>query len=77
MLYVPDCDAVFARAVAEGATGQRPPADMFWGDRFSELVDPFGHRWAIATHTANPSPQEMARGQAEWMARMAAGGAAP
>ena len=74
MLYVPDCDAVFARAVAAGAAAKMPPADMFWGDRYSQVVDPFGHRWGIATHKANPTPEEVAKGQAEWMASMAAGG---
>lgn len=77
VLYVPDCDAVFARAVAAGATAKMPPADMFWGDRYSTVVDPFGHRWGIATHKANPTPAEIAKGQADWMASMAASGAAP
>jgi uncharacterized glyoxalase superfamily protein PhnB len=46
-LYVTDCDAAYARAVAAGATGMMPPADMFWGDRFAKLKDPFGQsgRW--------------------------------
>jgi uncharacterized glyoxalase superfamily protein PhnB len=77
VLYVPDCDAVFARAVAAGATAKMPPADMFWGDRYSTVVDPFGHRWGIATHKANPTPAEIAKGHADWMASMAASGAAP
>ncbi|HEY6106158.1 MAG TPA: VOC family protein [Anaeromyxobacteraceae bacterium] len=74
VLYVPGCDAVFARAVAAGATAKMPPADMFWGDRYSTVVDPFGHRWGIATHTADLTPAQVAKGQAEWMAKMAAGG---
>ena len=71
--YVPDCDAVFARAVAAGATAKEPPADMFWGDRYSTVVDPFGHRWGIATHKADLTPAEIAKGQAEWIAKMSAG----
>lgn len=72
--YVQDCDAVFARALAAGATAKMPPADMFWGDRYSQVLDPFGHRWGIATHKADLTEAEVARGQAEWMAKMAAGG---
>jgi PhnB protein len=74
VLYVEDCDAVFARAVAAGAAAKVPPTDMFWGDRYSQVVDPFGHRWGIATHQADLTLEEMARGQAEWLAGMAAGG---
>ena len=60
-LYTPDVDAVFARAVAAGATAQMPPTDMFWGDRFAALADPFGHSWQIATHVEDVAPEEMAR----------------
>lgn len=49
-LYVTDADASYARAVAAGATAVMPPADMFWGDRYSLVKDPFGHMWSIATH---------------------------
>ena len=59
MFYTDDVDAVFNRAVAAGAKGAMPPADMFWGDRMGQLVDPFGHRWAIATHKEDVSPDEM------------------
>jgi PhnB protein len=68
-LYVKDVDAVFAKAVAEGGTAKMPPADMFWGDRYGVLTDPFGHSWSIATHIKNPTPEEM---QAE-MAKMGPG----
>ncbi len=54
-LYVADVDAVFARAVKEGATAIMPVATMAWGDRSGRLVDPFGHHWSIATHIAVPS----------------------
>lgn len=60
-LYVPDVDAVFARALAAGATVQRPLADQFYGDRSATVVDPFGHKWTIATHIEDVSPEEMER----------------
>jgi len=63
-LYVPNVDAVYRQAVAAGAVGTMPPADMFWGDRFGEVTDPFGHKWQIATHLRDPSPAEMAAGAA-------------
>jgi PhnB protein len=59
MLYVKDVDAVYARAVEAGATGVMPPADMFWGDRYSQIEDPFGHLWSIATHLEDLTPKQM------------------
>jgi len=59
MLYIEDVDEVFKRAVAAGAKAEMPPADMFWGDRMGNIVDPFGHKWAIATHKEDVSPAEM------------------
>jgi len=59
MLYVPDTDAVYARAVAAGGTGSMPPADQFWGDRYAQVEDPFGHVWALATHLRDVSEEEM------------------
>ena len=58
-LQVPDADAVFTRAVDAGATVKMPIADMFWGDRYGMLIDPFGHSWSIATHIKDMTPQEM------------------
>ena len=60
-LYVPDVDAAFARAVDAGATAAMPVADMFWGDRYGRVVDPFGHDWSIATRKENLSPAEVGR----------------
>jgi PhnB protein len=60
-LYVTDVDAVYQQAIAAGATGKMPPADMFWGDRYGKLVDPFGHEWSIATHKEDVSAEECAR----------------
>jgi uncharacterized glyoxalase superfamily protein PhnB len=48
-IYVPDVDAAFERAVKAGGTVKMPIADMFWGDRYGQFVDPFGHVWSIAT----------------------------
>jgi PhnB protein len=59
MFYADDVDEVFKRAIAAGAKAEMPPADMFWGDRMGNLVDPFGHKWAIATHKEDVSPAEM------------------
>lgn len=61
MLYVPAVDAFMARAVSAGATVTQPPTDMFWGDRFGKLRDPFGHEWAVATHVEDVPPEEIAR----------------
>lgn len=58
-LYVTDVDAVVAQAVAAGATVTMPVADMFWGDRYGMLEDPFGHRWSVATHQRDLSVEQM------------------
>jgi uncharacterized glyoxalase superfamily protein PhnB len=58
-LYVDDVDAAFERAVAAGATAKMPPADMFWGDRYGKLTDPFGHDWSLATHVEDLTPEQM------------------
>lgn len=60
-LYVDDVDAFARRAVAAGATLTRPVADQFYGDRSAQLEDPFGHRWSIATHVEDVSPEELQR----------------
>lgn len=58
-LYVPDVDAAIAKAETAGATVTMPAADMFWGDRYGQVVDPFGHKWSLATHTRDVTPDEM------------------
>jgi uncharacterized glyoxalase superfamily protein PhnB len=58
-LYVDDVDAVVAQAVAAGATVTMPVADMFWGDRYGRIEDPFGHHWSIATPVRAVSPEEL------------------
>lgn len=61
MLYTDDVDGVFSRAAGAGAKTAVPPTDMFWGDRMAQIVDPFGHKWAIATHKEDVSPEEMGK----------------
>ena len=58
-LYVEDCDASFKRAVDAGATSKMEPNDAFWGDRYGQVVDPFGHVWSLATHIKDLSIDEM------------------
>ena len=58
-LYVENADASFEQAVRAGAQVTIPLADMFWGDRYGKLDDPFGHHWSIATHIRDVSPHEM------------------
>jgi PhnB protein len=69
-LYVNDVDADFKRAVDAGAKAEKPVADMFWGDRFGRLTDPFGHTWSLATHNEDVAPEEMKKRGAAEMARM-------
>jgi PhnB protein len=64
-LQVEDVDAVVKQAEAAGAKITMPVADMFWGDRYGQLEDPFGHRWSVATHTRDLSPQEIQDGMAK------------
>ena len=70
-LYVTDVDSVFKQAVDAGAKADTPPADMFWGDRFGKLTDPFGHSWALATHKEDVAPEEMKKRSRAAMAQMA------
>jgi PhnB protein len=58
-LYVENVDAVFAQAVAAGATPKMPVTDMFWGDRYGIIEDPFGHCWSIATHLQDLTPEQI------------------
>lgn len=58
-LYVDDVDSFVARAVEAGAKVTMPVDDMFWGDRYGKLEDPFGHRWSVATHVRDVTPEEM------------------
>jgi len=64
-LYVADADAAAAQAVAAGARITMPLADMFWGDRYGVLEDPFGHRWSVATHVRDTTLEEMQQAMAK------------
>jgi PhnB protein len=61
MLYADNVDATYKSALAAGAKSTSEPTDMFWGDRMATLTDPFGHNWAIATHTEDVSEEEMGK----------------
>jgi uncharacterized glyoxalase superfamily protein PhnB len=67
-IYVENVDAAVAQAVEAGAKMTMPIADMFWGDRYAQLEDPFGHLWSVATHTRDLSPQEIQEGMAKMSA---------
>jgi PhnB protein len=74
-IYVDDCDALFNRAVAAGATvafgGMGVMTDQFWGDRSGTLTDPHGYRWTIASHKEDLTPEEMQARQEAWMEQFA------
>lgn len=63
--YVPDCDAAIKRAQDAGAMVIMPAMDMFWGDRYGMVQDPFGHKWSIATHVKDLTPEEVMKGMNE------------
>lgn len=66
MIYVPDADAAHAKAIKAGARANRPVTLEFWGDRIGTVVDPFGHKWSLATHVEDVEPAEMERRMAQW-----------
>jgi PhnB protein len=68
-VYVEDVDAVFSQAVAAGAQVRMPLADMFWGDRYGLLTDPFGHSWSVASHKRDLTPEEIRKGAQEAFSR--------
>ena len=69
-LYVENADKVFNQAVSAGAQVETPLADMFWGDRYGRLKDPFGHSWSVATHKEDVAPAEMSKRMQEAVAKM-------
>ncbi len=60
-LYLPDCDAVYRKALAAGAKSEREPKDQFYGDRNASVIDEWGNRWAIGTHVEDVSNEELDR----------------
>lgn len=73
-LYVPDVDATYKRAVAAGAHADMPVTDMFWGDRYGKLTDPFGHQWGIATHIEDLAGEEIEKRARAFFAKTAGQG---
>ncbi|HXV50654.1 MAG TPA: VOC family protein [Nitrosopumilaceae archaeon] len=69
-MYVDDADTTFNKAVAAGAKPTMPIADMFWGDRFGTIEDPFGHVWGIATHKKDMSTEEINKAGQEFFKHM-------
>jgi uncharacterized glyoxalase superfamily protein PhnB len=63
-LYTENADAAFKRALDAGCTVKMPLGDAFWGDRYGQVVDPFGHQWSIATHIQDLTPEEIEKGMA-------------
>lgn len=61
LIYVDDADAAFAKAIAAGAKVDRPMRDEFYGDRTGTVIDPFGHKWSLATHIEDVDEAEMQR----------------
>jgi PhnB protein len=64
-LYVDDVDGVISQAEGAGAKVTMPATDMFWGDRYGQVEDPFGHRWSVATHIRDVTPDEMKQAMAQ------------
>jgi PhnB protein len=69
-ILVPDVDKLFDQAVKAGATVTMPLANQFWGDRYGQITDPFGHHWALLQHVEEVTPQEMERRASEMFAKM-------
>ena len=69
-IYTKDADALFDRAVQAGCKIQMPMSDCFWGDRYGQVEDPFGHRWSIATHQHDLTPEQVAAKAKEFFAKM-------
>jgi len=72
LLYVEDVDKVVKKATDGGAKITMPVENMFWGDRFGQITDPFGHNWQIATHVEDLTEAEMAERAKAAMAAMSA-----
>ncbi|MGH7131962.1 MAG: VOC family protein [Phycisphaerales bacterium] len=64
-MFVEDADAVFNKAVAAGAKVEMPMQDMFWGDRYGQITDPFGHNWSIAHRLEDLTPEDRRKRAAE------------
>ena len=69
-LYVEDVDKLFKQAIQAGGKETMAVQDQFWGDRYGQFVDPFGHSWGIGTHKEDLSPQEMDKRMKDFFAQM-------
>ena len=69
--YVENADASFERAVKAGCTVKMPMTDQFWGDRFGQVEDPFGHQWSLATHKQDLTHDQIAANAKAFFANMA------
>jgi PhnB protein len=70
-LYLENADAAFDRAVKAGCTVKMPMADQFWGDRYGQVEDPFGHQWSLATHKQDLTKDQIAESARQFFANMA------
>jgi PhnB protein len=68
-LYVEDVDVAFSQAVGAGASVKMAPADMFWGDRYGVITDPFGHSWSLATRKQDLTREQVAKNAEEMFAK--------
>ncbi len=68
-IYTDDANKLFNQAIKAGVTPVMPIADMFWGDRYGQIKNPYGHSWAIATHIRDVSPEEMEKAMKEMSAK--------
>lgn len=68
-VYTENCDKAIEKATNAGATVTMPAQDMFWGDRYGQVQDPFGHLWSFATHIADLTPEQMMEGAAKMFAQ--------
>jgi PhnB protein len=71
MLYVNDVDTTYKQAIDAGGKTNMPVADMFWGDRYGTLIDPYGHVWSVATHKEDVSPADMDKRAQDFFAQQA------
>jgi PhnB protein len=72
-IYTENVDQLFDRAVKAGATATMPLSDQFWGDRYGQIKDPFGHSWALGQHIEDVAPEEMERRGKAMFGQMAKG----
>ncbi len=70
-IYTDDVDSIYNKAVSAGCKPTMPLQDMFWGDRYGKVIDPFGHHWGLAQHIEDVAQDELERRSKEWQASMA------